>query len=60
MNGYDLPSQSHQGKHHIMLNQVNMEKPYLCKSKLLKEEDYFSIQDTNDMIGPHQVKLPWK
>ncbi|KAG5591190.1 hypothetical protein H5410_041704 [Solanum commersonii] len=36
-------------KHLIMLDQAIMENTLLCKSKLLKEGYYFSIQATNEM-----------
>ncbi|KAG5595236.1 hypothetical protein H5410_036468 [Solanum commersonii] len=47
-------------KHLIMLDQDIMEGILSCKSKLLKEGYYCSIQDTNEMIWPYQVMLSCK
>ncbi|KAG5608875.1 hypothetical protein H5410_020156 [Solanum commersonii] len=47
-------------KHPIMLNQAIMESTFLCKSKLFKKGYYYSIQATNEMVWPYQVKLPCK
>ncbi|KAG5572198.1 hypothetical protein H5410_061964 [Solanum commersonii] len=47
-------------KHLIMLDQAIVEGVLSCKSKLLKEGYYFSIQATNEMVWPYQVKLSCK
>ncbi|KAG5585714.1 hypothetical protein H5410_046148 [Solanum commersonii] len=47
-------------KYLIMLDQAIMENTISCKSKLLKEGYYFSIQATNEMVWPYQVMLSCK
>uniref|UniRef100_M1BB31 Uncharacterized protein n=1 Tax=Solanum tuberosum TaxID=4113 RepID=M1BB31_SOLTU len=47
-------------KHFIMLDQAIMESILSCKSKLLTEVYYCSIQATNEMVWPYQVMLSCK